>query len=416
MSDRLKALREERGVIVTQMQALTTLAETEKRELTNEEFAKHTELFDAADAKRKAITVEERKLDLAREDATRLAAEAEERAKKAREQGVDPANVESDEVRAARMKAFRSYLLNGASGLNADEQRALAVTPNTAGGYLLAPADFVAQLIMAMDNAVFIRAKATKFRVASSNGLGAPALDNDPADADWTTEILTGSEDSTMSFGKRELKPHPLAKLIKVSKTLLRTAAMPVEQMVMARLAYKFSISQEKGFLTGSGNQQPLGVFTASNDGISTGRDVSTGNTTTAITFDGLSEAKYSTKAGYWSKGEWLFHRDAVKMLTKLKDGEGQYLWRMSVREGEPDTILGNPLSVSEYAPSTFTTGLYVGLFGDFSNYWIADCLDFQVQVLRELYAATNQDGFIGRAELDGMPVLEEAFARVKLA
>jgi HK97 family phage major capsid protein len=123
-----------------------------------------------------------------------------------------------------------------------------------------------------------------------------------------------------------------------------------------------------------------------------------------------------SLKAGYWTKGKWLFHRDAVKMLSKLKDGEGQYLWRMSVRDGEPDTILSQPLMISEYAPNTFTTGLYVGMFGDFSNYWIADLLDMQIQRLVELYAETNQDGFIGRYEGDGMPVLEEAFARVKLA
>jgi HK97 family phage major capsid protein len=415
MSDRLKSLREARGTAVTAMQALMDKAGAEKRDMTNEELAQHETLFNESETKRKLIQAEERNLELARQDAEAAGRDAEERARKARETG-EADTGEPDEVRAVRMKAFRSYLLNGATALTADEQRALAVTPNTAGGYLLAPQEFVAQLIQAVDNLVFIRGKATKFRVASSNGLGAPSLDNDPADADWTTEIATGGEDSTMSFGKRELKPHPLAKLIKVSKTLLRTSALPAEATILARLAYKFAISEEKGFLTGSGNNQPLGVFTASSDGISTGRDVSTGNTTTAITFDGLSEAKYSTKAQYWTKGEWLFHRDAVKMLTKLKDGEGQYLWRMSVREGEPDSILGNPLSVSEYAPNTFTTGLYVGLFGDFSNYWIADCLDMQVQALRELYAATNQDGFIGRAELDGMPVLEEAFARVKLA
>jgi hypothetical protein len=33
-----------------------------------------------------------------------------------------------------------------------------------------------------------------------------------------------------------------------------------------------------------------------------------------------------------------------------------------------------------------------------------------------ELYAATNQNGFISSAESDGMPILEEAFSRVKLA
>ena len=71
---------------------------------------------------------------------------------------------------------------------------------------------------------------------------------------------------------------------------------------------------------------------------------------------------------------------------------------------------------MSEYAPNTFTTGLYVGLLGDFSHYWIADALEMTVQRLVELYAGTNQTGFIGRLETDGAPVLEEAFARVKLA
>ena len=39
-----------------------------------------------------------------------------------------------------------------------------------------------------------------------------------------------------------------------------------------------------------------------------------------------------------------------------------------------------------------------------------------ELQRLDELYAATNQVGFIGRMELDGMPVLAEAFTRVTLA
>jgi len=55
-------------------------------------------------------------------------------------------------------------------------------------------------------------------------------------------------------------------------------------------------------------------------------------------------------------------------------------------------------------------------LLGDFSHYWIADALSMQMQRLSELYAETNQIGFIGRLETERTPVLEEAFARVKLA
>jgi HK97 family phage major capsid protein len=82
---------------------------------------------------------------------------------------------------------------------------------------------------------------------------------------------------------------------------------------------------------------------------------------------------------------------------------------------GTPDRILEVPYVMSEYAPSTFTTGLYVGIIGDFSFYWIADSLKLEIQRLDELYAVTNQVGFIGRSETDGLPVLAEAFARVKL-
>ena len=106
---------------------------------------------------------------------------------------------------------------------------------------------------------------------------------------------------------------------------------------------------------------------------------------------------------------------DVLAVVSKLKDGEGQYLWRQSVLDGEPDRLLGRPVMMSEYAPNTLTTGLYVGILGDFSNYWIADALDMQIQRLVELYAETNQIGFIGRLETDGMPTLAEAFVRVKL-
>ena len=66
--------------------------------------------------------------------------------------------------------------------------------------------------------------------------------------------------------------------------------------------------------------------------------------------------------------------------------------------------------------PNTFTDGLYGGMIADFKNYWIAESLSLEIQRLVELYAETNQVGFIGRQELDGMPVLAEAFVRIKCA
>ena len=409
---KLIELREGRNQIVTQMRGILDKAEAEKRNLTAEEQSKYDELFAEQDKLAKSIANEERQMDL-----ERTLADTELRNKDAqREQrGGQGAQFAGKRATDEYRDAFTRFLRDGKSALTVDEYRALQADSPTAGGYLVAPVQFVDALIQAVDNETFIRAKATKFRVDTAAALGAPSLDADPDDADWTAEIRTGNEDSGMSFGARELHPHPLAKRIKISNKLLRASVQPVDSLAIARLAYKFGITQEKAHLTGHGAGQPLGLFTASALGISTGRDVSTDNTSTAITMDGLLNAKYAVKGQYQKVGEWLFHRDGVKMIAKLKDSEGQYLWQPSKREGEPDMLLGRPVNMSEYVPNTFTTGLYVGMFGDFSKYWIADAMDMQVQVLKELYAETNQTGYIGRLESDGMPVLEEAFARVKL-
>lgn len=309
-------------------------------------------------------------------------------------------------------QAFRGWLRGTRSTA---ELRALQADSDILGGYLVMPTQMVDRLIQAVDDLVYIRQWASLFTVTGAQSLGAPSLDADPADPTWTSELLIGTEDSSMNFGRRELNPHPLAKYIKLSRKLIRLAP-GAEQLAIQRLAYKFAVVFETACLTGTGANQPLGVFTASAHGINTDRDYSTGNTATSIMFDGLIGAKYTLKGQYWPNARWLFHRDAVAQIAKLKDGSGNYAWRESVRVGEPDRILGIPVFMSEYAPNTFTASQYVGILGDFSYYWIADSLQMEMQRLEELFASTNQVGLIGRLESDGMPVLSEAFVRVKLA
>jgi HK97 family phage major capsid protein len=398
----LKDLREKRGKLVHDARELLERTKKEGRSMTAEESQSWDTMMNQAEDVRQEIEREERMAEAERESAARF--EREE------ENGKDVSEEEQ------RSLAFRKAIIYGPKSLSPEELRSLSYDNSAEGGYLSPPEQFVSQLIKAVDDMVFIRSKATTFQLKGAHSLGAPSLEADPADADWTSELAIGTEDGTMSFGKREMVPHPLAKFIKVSNKLLQQSAMPAEQIVMARLAYKFSISEEKAYMTGSGASQPLGLFTASSSGISTGRDVSTGNAETSIKADGLMETKYSLKAQYQRTAEWLFHRDGVKQIAKLKDGEGQYLWQPGITNGSSDMLLGRPVNMSEYAPNTFTTGQYVGMFGDYSHYWIVDSLAMQMQRLVELYAGSNQTGFIGRRELDGAPVLEEAFARVKLA
>jgi len=304
------------------------------------------------------------------------------------------------------------WIRTGMTGID-PETRALMASGAEEGGYTIAPQQFVANLLKFVDDQVQIRQKATVWTMTSAESMGVPTLAADPDDADWTTELATGSEDSAMSFGKREMRPHPLAKRIKISNKLLRVSALPIEQLVNQRLGYKFAVSEEKAFLTAEGNQRPLGAFVASNDGVPTSRDVVTGSQTTVLA-DCLRTALYSLKPQYRLKSDWMFHRTTVAVISKLKDGNGQYMWQPGIVAGQPDTILGRPVMESEYCPSTLTNGLYCGMLADWSFYWIVEALSMQMQRLGELYAETNQTGFIGRMELDGAPVMAEAFVRLK--
>ena len=412
-------LLQQRAKLIVQARAI--LDGAENRALTQEEQNNYDAAFNAANDLSETITRAEQLATIETSLAnsyqpgtgeTRQAAKYEFRSRSL--QGLEErdlkelAHLGTDAYTAA----FRSWTRFAET---ADERRSLQADLDTKGGNLYAPLQFVDRLIQAVDDAVYLRQWATVIPVTDGESLGVPSLDADPSDADWTSELATGNEDTTMSFGRRELNPSPLAKRIKLSRKLLRKAPRS-DELVMARLAYKFGITFEKNLLTGNGANQPLGVFTASVLGISTGRDVATGNTATAMTADGLIEAKYALKPNYWPRARWLFHRDGVKMIAKLKDGEGRYLWSESVRVGEPDRLFGLPVFMSEYAPNTFTAGLYAGILGDFSNYWIADSLQMEMIRLNELYAEANQVGMIGRMESDGMPVLEEAFVRVQLA
>ncbi len=409
-------LRSERSQAISAARELLDRADKEKRNLTSDESAKYDELIGKQDELRSQVQREERQQDLERELAKSKIITDPDAAKELQS---DKRKLNTSDL---EMRGFGQFVKGGRDAITGDEGaafRAMQADNNTLGGYLVAPQKFVASLIKDLDNEVFMRRIANVLpTLTNAQSLGIPSLDEDMEDATWTSEVPPGgvNEDTAMRFGKRELSPEMLAKRIKVSEKLLRIASMNPEEIVRQRMMYKFAVTEENAFLNGNGAAQPLGVFTAAANGISTGRDVSTGNTSTSVTFDGLKEAKYSLKAGYIGNASWIGHRDFVKQVSKLKDGEGQYIWQSSVTAGDPDMLLGMPLYMSEYAPNTFTTGQYAAILGDFSYYWIVDSLNMQIQRLNELYAETNQVGFIGRKETDAMPVLENAFARVKLA
>ena len=122
----------------------------------------------------------------------------------------------------------------------------------------------------------------------------------------------------------------------------------------------------------------------------------------------------YSLKPPYRNRAVFLVNDSTMKVLRKIKSGDGQYIWQPSVKEKTPDTILGRPVYVSPYAPE-MAEDAYPVAFGDFNYYWIADRRDIRFRVLNELYAERDQIGFFATERIDGKLILPEAIKLLKM-
>jgi HK97 family phage major capsid protein len=311
---------------------------------------------------------------------------------------------------------FDRYLAFGDSG----DRLGLVASKDDRGGFA-APMAMTSRLVKFVDDQVFMRQIGTVLPpIPEAVSLGAVSWDTDPSDADWTPEVPASDaqEDDNARLGKRELRPHLITKLVKASDKFLRSGSMlpgGAGNFIADRLGYKFAVTEEKAFLVGDGVQKPLGVFTPSDDGIPTSRDYVTAGQTD-FTADEVINSLYALKVQYQNRATGLFSREFIRRLRLKKDGNGQYLWQPGLTAGQPDRVLNRPYVQSEWVPSTFTAGKYVGLWADFAHYWIVDSLGFTVERLNELFRLRNQRGFYGTREVDGMPTLAEAFSRIRLA
>lgn len=318
-------------------------------------------------------------------------------------------------IEQRQWKAFDAYCRYGGEGLNQEQRVSLQMAGGQGAGYLVAPEVFVNRVLQKLDDEIVIWRYAQHFDCEDGASLGIPHLATDVSDAEFTGEITSRPEDTAMKLEKRSLTPHALAKLLKVSKSLINRSTIDIAAFVVERLTYKASVALEKSMLTGDGSGECLGIFTLSNAGIPVSRDMSTHNSTTAVKADNLYEAKFTLKAGYLRRARWIMNRVVMKQVCKLKSGEGEYLFQPSLADSQPDRILGLPVHLSEFAPSTMTQGKYVYVLGDFGFYLVATGLKMRVDTLIERYADVNQNGYILRMEVDGMPGIAEAFVRGQL-
>ena len=278
-------------------------------------------------------------------------------------------------------------------------QNALSIGTDSEGGYLV-PDEYEKKLVEALEDEVFFRSLATVIK--TSSGDRKIPIVTSKGEAAWIDEGGQFPE-SDDSFGQTSIGAHKLATMIKVSDELLNDSVFNIEQYISKEFGRRIGTKEEEAFFIGDGTGKPIGIFNKTG-----GAETGVTAASTGITFDDVMDLYYSLRAPYRNKATWILNDSTVKAIRKLKDGNGNYIWQPSVREGEPDRILNRPYRTSIYVPE-LAAGNRVIAFGDYSYYWIADRQGRSFKRLNELFATTGQVGFLASERVDGKLILSEA-------
>ena len=275
---------------------------------------------------------------------------------------------------------------------------ALQVGTDSEGGYLV-PDEYERRLIESLADANVLRGLCTTIR--TENGDRRIPLVTGHGTAAWVEEegIIPESDDT---FGMIALGAHKVATIIKVSDELLQDSVFDVESYITKQFGQRIGGAEEIAFLTGDGVAKPTGLLHDTN-----GAQVGVTTAGASITTDDLLDLVHSVREVYRHKAVFLMNDSTKKAIRKLKDGNGRPLWDPSVREGDPDVLLGHRVIHCAAMPD-IGAGTKPVLFGDFTGYWIADRQGRSFQRLNELYASTGQVGFRATQRVDGRLVEPE--------
>tara|TARA_Y100001937_G_scaffold51512_1_gene71490 strand:+ start:230 stop:1444 length:1215 start_codon:yes stop_codon:yes gene_type:complete len=307
------------------------------------------------------------------------------------------------------LKAFDQYCRKGLDGLEPDEKKALTVSNDSTGGFL-APPEYVRELIKTITEISPIRSIA-RIRQTAQRSIQVPKRTG-VFSAAWVAESGTRSETTGYTVGLEEIPAHEYYALIDISEQDLEDTVFDLEAEMQQEFATRFAALEGAAFVSGDAVGKPEGFMT--NSSVS---EVVSGNAS-ALLADGLITLVHSIKSDYARQGTFVFNRNTLADIRKLKDTAGQYVFQpgMQLTGGVTNTILGFPYVEATDMPAV-GAGNFPIAFGDFrSAYMIVDRIN--LAVLRDPFtqATTGNVRYVARKRTGGQVVLSEAIVKQKIS
>ena len=293
---------------------------------------------------------------------------------------------------ADHKKAFVAWLRQGTDpeGLKSLEvQASLSTLDDTEGGFLVAE-EMAKEIDRLATDAVAMRRLAT---VVTSKGEYKRPLSKGGAGGGWVAEKDAREETATPDLTLFQPPMQEIYAMPAVTQKLLDLSDFDVESWLTEEVSDVFVEIEGTGFITGNGVGQVKGIIDDSlmvaNGSWEYGKTgyIAGGHATLLNNADALIDLQHSLKPVYRQNGTFLMNDSTLAVIRKLKDGDGNYIWRAGLEAGSPDILLGKPVEIDDNMPDIGENSHPVA-FGDFKKgYKIIDHIT-GVRILRDPYTS----------------------------
>ncbi|KFC91070.1 MULTISPECIES: phage major capsid protein [Hafnia] len=340
---KLLELRQEKTTLKTQMRSLLDKADSEKRSLNDDEGKQ----FDEYRARVDSLDIEISRLEAVADDERSQAGKP-----------VDEKGVSNGEL--------RHYIMTG-------DTRSLTTLVPADGGYTVIP-ELDKEIMRQLQDESVMRSIAT-VKTTKTNEYQ-KLISVGGVTVKRGTEGEEREETSTPKLERVDIKLNPIYAYPKTTQEILDFSEVDILGWLSSEVADTFTNTEENDLVNGDGDKKSKGFLAYPRvDTSDKTRPFGTLEKmdTAEVTSDGLIDLLYKLKAKYRKNAVWVMNSNTAATLQKLKNGNGDYIWRDRLVAGSPDTLLGRPVQYLETMPDAEAGKPFLAV-GDFKRgYFIVD-------------------------------------------
>ena len=235
------------------------------------------------------------------------------------------------------------------------EQRSLSIGVSADGGHTVVPhldkqiAKQLRENVVMLANAKNVTISTQEYKELISVG---------GTSTSWAGEGDTRNETNTSKLEPVTIKVGNLYAYPSATNEVIDHSDFNLEEWLTSEISEEFATALETSCWNGDGVKKPKGILittrSADADGVRSFGEIQEVTTAASATtsFDDLITLVHTLKPAYRKNAKFFMSDSMAEKLRKIKNGDGDYIWRSAVIENQSDLLLGKIVVISDEIPA----------------------------------------------------------------